>query len=48
MPELGVRIYGDNFVSPQAAKLAGEKALRELLDAISKQSDAVRFIHSDR
>jgi hypothetical protein len=31
---LGVRLYGDGFKRDGAAKLAGEKALRELLDGI--------------
>jgi hypothetical protein len=36
VPELGVRLYGEDFVSPQAAKLAGEEALRELLENLPK------------
>jgi hypothetical protein len=35
-PGLGVRIYGENFISPQAAKLAGEKALSALLESLPK------------
>ena len=31
IPELGVRLYGENFETEQAAKLAGEKALYALL-----------------
>jgi hypothetical protein len=36
VPELGVRLYGEGFVSPQAAKLTGEDALRELLENLRK------------
>jgi hypothetical protein len=34
---LGVRIYATGFKSEKAAKLAGEKALRELLDGIVRE-----------
>jgi hypothetical protein len=34
---LGVRLYGDGFKSEFAAKLAGEKALSELLDRLAEQ-----------
>jgi hypothetical protein len=41
-PPLGVRLYGDGFKSESAAKLAGEKALREFLDGLAQQqSDPV-------
>jgi hypothetical protein len=36
-PPLGIRIHGENFRSAQAAKLEGEKALRELLKSISNE-----------
>jgi hypothetical protein len=40
---LGVRLYGDGFKSEAAAKLAGEKALREFLDGlVQQQSNPVR------
>jgi hypothetical protein len=36
-----VRLYGDDFKSEQAAKLAGEKALQALLtDLANKEADA--------
>ena len=34
---LGVKIYANSFKSEKAAKLAGEKALRELLDGIARE-----------
>jgi hypothetical protein len=34
---LGIRLYEDGFKSPFAAKLAGEKALRQLLDQLAKE-----------
>ena len=34
---LGVRLYHNGFPSESAAKLAGEKALRSLLDAIAEE-----------
>ena len=34
---LGVRLCANGFRSEKAAKLAGEKALRELLDGIARQ-----------
>jgi hypothetical protein len=34
---LGVRFYANGFRSEKTAKLAGEKALRELLDGIAKE-----------
>jgi len=38
---LGVRLYGDNFKSEQAAKLAGEKALHALLtDLANKEANS--------
>jgi hypothetical protein len=36
-PPLGVRLYGESFTSAHAAKVAGEKALRDLLNSISKE-----------
>jgi hypothetical protein len=37
VPPLGIRLYSDsNFVSESAAKLAGEKALYDLLKAIAE------------
>jgi hypothetical protein len=35
--KLGVRLYGDNFQSAQAAKLSGERALRELLKSLGRK-----------
>ena len=32
---LGIKLYANGFRSEKAAKLAGEKALRELLDTIA-------------
>jgi len=34
---LGIRLNGDGFKSEFAAKLAGEKALRELLDGLAQE-----------
>jgi hypothetical protein len=34
---LGVRFYANGFKSEKAAKLAGEKALRDLLDGIVRE-----------
>jgi hypothetical protein len=34
---LGIKLYANGFRSEKAAKLAGEKALRELLDSIARQ-----------
>jgi hypothetical protein len=34
---MGVRLYGDGFPNEFAAKLAGEKALRELLDNLANE-----------
>ena len=34
---LGVRLYEDGFKSPFAAKLAGEKALRQFLEQPAKE-----------
>jgi len=34
---LGVRLCANGFRSEKAAKLAGEKALRELLDGIARE-----------
>jgi hypothetical protein len=36
---LGVRLYEDGFKTEFAAKLAGEKALRNLLDEFAKNND---------
>ena len=36
---IGVRLYGDGFTSEQAAKLAGEKALVELLERLSQEEN---------
>ncbi len=37
-PDLGVRLYGENFNSERAAKLSGEKALRSLLESVAKEA----------
>jgi hypothetical protein len=37
VPELGVKLYGEGFRSNSAAKLAGEKALRGFLKALSEE-----------
>jgi hypothetical protein len=37
---LGVRLYHDAFVSESAAKLAGEKALKYLLDGLAEEQEA--------
>jgi hypothetical protein len=34
---LGVRLYGDGFKSEFEAKLAGERALRELIDGLAQE-----------
>jgi len=34
---LGIKLYANGFKSENAAKLAGEKALRELLDGIARE-----------
>jgi len=34
---LGVKLYANGFKSEKAAKLAGERALRELLDGIARE-----------
>jgi len=34
---LGIKLYANGFKSESAAKLAGEKALRELLDGIARE-----------
>jgi hypothetical protein len=34
---LGIKLYANGFESENAAKLAGEKALRELLDSIARE-----------
>ena len=31
---LGIKLYGDDFISEHAAKVAGENRLKELLDAL--------------
>jgi hypothetical protein len=36
---LGVRLDGDGFKSEFAAKLAGEKALRDLLDGLAPEEN---------
>jgi hypothetical protein len=36
---LGVRLDGDGFKSEFAAKLAGEKALRDLLDGLAQEEN---------
>jgi hypothetical protein len=36
---IGVRLYGDGFTSEQAAKLAGEKALVELLERLRQEEN---------
>jgi hypothetical protein len=36
---LGVRLNGDGFKSESAAKLAGEKALRQLLDGLAEEKN---------
>ena len=36
-PPMGVRLYGENFASVQAAKVAGEMALMDLVNSISKE-----------
>jgi hypothetical protein len=35
---IGVRLHADGFKSEFAAKLAGEKALRELLDGLAQDN----------
>ena len=37
IPELGAKLYGKDFHSEQAAKLAGEKALHEFLKGLSEE-----------
>jgi hypothetical protein len=34
---LGIKLYGDGFKSEPAAKLAGEKPLRRLLDDLAQE-----------
>jgi hypothetical protein len=34
---LGIKLYANGFKSEKAAKLAGEKALSELLDGIARE-----------
>jgi hypothetical protein len=34
---LGIKLYANGFKSENAAKLAGEKALRELLDGSARE-----------
>jgi hypothetical protein len=36
---IGARLYGDGFTSEQAAKLAGEKALVELLERLRQEEN---------
>ena len=40
---IGVRLNGDGFNSEFAAKLAGEKALRELLDGLAQEKMSERW-----
>jgi len=35
--ELGTKVYGTNFKTESAAKLAGERALVALLDGLAKE-----------
>jgi hypothetical protein len=35
---LGIKLYEDNFRTQQAAKLAGEKALRAILEGVTKET----------
>ena len=44
---LGVRLHGEGFSSPQAAKLAGEKKPREILDRLEDQIDPAPAIDTD-
>ena len=37
VPELGVKLYGRDFHSELAAKLAGKKALQDLLNRLSDE-----------
>jgi len=34
---LGIKLYANGFRSEKAAKLAGEKALRKLIDGIARE-----------
>jgi hypothetical protein len=38
---LAIKLYANGFKSEQAAKLAGEKALRGLLDGIAREQSKV-------
>lgn len=38
---MGVRLYGDGFSNEFAAKLAGEKAPRELLDNLANEPEEI-------
>jgi len=38
---LGIKLYANGFKSENAPKLAGEKALRELLDGIAREQNHV-------
>ena len=38
---MGVRVYGDGLSNEFAAKLAGEKALRELLDNLANEPEDI-------
>jgi hypothetical protein len=38
---MGVRLYGDGFSNEFAAKLAGERALRELLDNLANEPEDI-------
>jgi hypothetical protein len=35
---LGIKLYEDNFRTQQAAKLAGDKALRAILEGVTKEA----------
>jgi hypothetical protein len=37
-PNLGVRLYRENFRSAHAAKLSGEEALRGFLESVTKEA----------
>jgi hypothetical protein len=39
---LGIRLCGDGLKSEQAAKLAGEKALRELLEHLGREENTTQ------
>lgn len=37
---LGIRIYGEDFESAEAAQIAGNAALKDLLDRINNEADS--------